>query len=195
MENLELKVSDLEKRSYCRCYIRYVLLSRVLLTKSSFKKPRGKIKAALLHALMDIYESWKIQLEKEDRPYYLKIWLYHQHRFTHSQVVCAVGEKARYYEKMFKPAEPKQIILNNYGSIAERMQEFLWTKYYDEEGFHENFIGSIEDYARPEDYDKEKRWMEKKMKNPHRTAVQTYKSGEQYKVYFFKKGYFWVGEK
>ena len=46
------------------------------LTNSQIPEPKGKAKKDILNGLEKIYDSWKNELEKINKPYYLKIWLY-----------------------------------------------------------------------------------------------------------------------
>src|SRR5690606_9522052 len=70
------------------------------LIDSIFPEPYGKTKSIMLKGLLEIYESWKIELEKLNKPYYLKIWLC-EPRFSRSQIVCAIDDKIDYYENLF----------------------------------------------------------------------------------------------
>lgn len=65
-----------------------------------FPEPNKKTKELMLEGLLEIYESWKIELDKLHKPYYLKIWLY-EPRISKSQIVCAIDDKIAHYEKLF----------------------------------------------------------------------------------------------
>lgn len=71
-----------------------------LLFGNAYEPPKGKLKLAVLEGLSTIFEHWNTQLKALGKPYYLKIWLFENH-FVRSQVVCAVGDKANFYDHTF----------------------------------------------------------------------------------------------
>ena len=50
--------------------------SGISIINSTYPQPNGKTKKLMVSALLDIYENWKLQLDKLGQNYYLKIWLY-----------------------------------------------------------------------------------------------------------------------
>ena len=57
----------------------------------------------VLAAFLDILRSWHGALEATGEPYYLRLWLFDP-RFHRTQVVAAMGDRIRWYEKSFEPA-------------------------------------------------------------------------------------------
>src|SRR4051794_26854525 len=67
----------------------------ISIIKSEIPEPKSVTRNLIISALEEIYDNWKIQLDKLNEPYYLKIWLY-EPRVSKSQVVCAIGERIEY---------------------------------------------------------------------------------------------------
>ena len=75
--------------------------------------------------MVEIYQSWSQQMQRLNKPFYLKIWLYHPN-FIHSQIVVAFRECFDYYDNTFdKSNEYKVFPLHRYKSISG-LQEFKW---------------------------------------------------------------------
>jgi len=156
-------------------------------------EPKGKTKQAMLNGLLDIYDSWKTQLDKTGEPYYLKIWLYEPH-FSESQVVCAIGKKLHFYDNAFLQGNENKIMNTaTYGIISDRLKQFEWEHHIDEEHLANNIVGNIEEYAAPQDYFETLRWFNRMMKKPHRTTPYDEPTDECFEFYSFKKGDVWVG--
>jgi len=162
---------------------------------SMLSEPKGKTKQKILIGLLDIYDNWKMQLEKIGQPYYLKIWLCDP-KVSESQVVCGIGERIERYENMFfKPDKDKKIKTANYGSLKQRLEKYNWDYHFEENHFDNNEIGEPEYYRSIEDYEESKKWFEKLLKKPHRTTILTTPIDNVTEYYSFKKGEVWLGEK
>ncbi|MGG5314993.1 hypothetical protein [Enterococcus sp. AZ072] len=61
-------------------------------------------KRLIVHALIDVYLSWKKRLEELDEPYYLKIWIF-KNDFMQSQVVASYRESLHNYDTLFSEVE------------------------------------------------------------------------------------------
>jgi len=95
-----------------------------------------------------IYDSWKTELEKLNKPYYLKIWLY-EPRISKSQVVCAIDDKIEYYDNIFEKADFKE---NNSSFTKQLSSDFNWQPTVDEEPYWESeLLWPIDQYERIED--------------------------------------------
>lgn len=166
-------------------------------TGSSSKTPEPKAitKQAMLAGLLDIYDSWKLQLDNTGKPYYLKIWLYEPH-FSESQVVCAIGEKLCFYDHAFLEDDDDKILdTSKYRSVAERLTLLQWVHHIDEEHHQNNLVGNPEDYASPKDYHETRKWFNRMMKKPHRITPYGNPTDECFEFYSFKNGDVWVGGK
>ncbi len=158
-------------------------------------EPNGKAKAQILEGLIEIYDSWKIELDKLQESYYLKIWLF-EPRFSNSQVVCAIGDSLEFYENtFFKPEYSKELSPQNYGRLDKEVSKFNWQYRLDEDHFDENEIGTPEDFTSLKAYQENKKRFNKIMKKPHRTTKYSEPIGIATESYSFKKGDVWLGEK
>ncbi len=193
LENLEINADLIEK--YNRDYVEIIVhpWCDISLIKSKIPSPKGTTKRLMLAGLLDIYESWKIQLDKLEKPYYLKIWLF-EPRFAQSQVVCAIGDRIEYYENnFFKPDHAKTFIPESYGQLTERLKKYNWDYRFDEFHYDNDEVGSPEQYSTKQDYDDTKKWFQKLLKKPHRTEKLKEPIGDSIECYSFKQGDLWVG--
>ena len=148
--NLKLDLEYLKQNERDHAKIWVHPFSGISLTNSQNPEPKAETKKRILNGLIDIYESWKNQLEELNEPYYLKIWLY-EPRFSKSQVVCAFGNSIDFYNTSFNsPENPKEFKTESYGNIKNRLENFKWENHLDQE-----FLFSI-DLGNPEDYENEK---------------------------------------
>lgn len=167
----------------------------ISIINSKIPEPKKKTRLQILDGLLEIYDSWKIQLDKLGRPYYLKIWIFDP-RFSKSQVVCAVDDKIDYYENSFnKPQNKKVFKPNDYGSLYKRLADFTWDYALDEDFYDDDFVGDLKLYSSIEDYNYANRWFNKQMKKPHRTVKYDEPIDNIVEAYAFKRGYIWIGEK
>lgn len=195
LENLDLRLDLLEQ--YNGDYIDIVVhpWCDISIINSRIPEPKRKAKTLILNGLIDIYESWKIQLDKLGKPYYLKIWLFEQ-RFSKSQVVCALSDKIDFYENnFFKPDFEKDFKSSNYcEQIRDRLKKFHWDYRLDEDHYDNCEVGEPDMYATIEDYEETKVWFNRLLKKPHR-LVKFEKSVDEVKEsYSFKRGNLWIGE-
>lgn len=104
-------------------------------TNSQIQEPKGKAKREILKGLEKIYDAWKIELEKLNKPYYLKIWIY-EPRVSKSQVVCRIEDRIEdrieHYENLFIKADFKP---NKSSFTNELIADFKWQSKIDEEEF------------------------------------------------------------
>lgn len=192
-KNLDLDYLNEYQKDYAK--IRVHPWSGISLTNSQTPEPKRQTKSKILSGLIEIYDSWKKQLDKLDKSYYLRIWLF-EPRFANSQVVCAIGDYLDFYENTFyKPDESKKLNLENYGQLKIEMGNFNWEYRLDEDHFDNSEPGDLELYATLADYEEDKRWFEKMLKKPHRTTKFKEPIGEATESYSFKKGDVWLGEK
>lgn len=195
LENLSLDLTDylLYERDRYYAKIRVHPWSGLSLTNSITPQPTGKTKQKMLNGLLDIYENWKTQLDKLGQRYYLKIWLF-EPRFSQSQVVCAIGDNADFYENTFyKPETGKAIQLDNYGTLKSKLSKLNWDYRLDEDHYDNNEVGEPEIYASRQEYEDTIKWFDKLLKKPHRTYKFKEPIGETTESYSFKRGDLWLG--
>ena len=155
---------------------------------SNIRNRGGETRKRILTGLLDIHDAWKKELDALGQPYYLKIWLY-EPRFSLSQVVCAVGESADFYEHTFyKPDNPKTFPIRNYGKLQERMEKLQWEQALDENWIDTNTVGYPEEFESEAEYYTNRRWVKRKLRAPHRTEKTS--AGE---VHYIKMGTVWIG--
>jgi len=189
LDNLELRLDLIEKYDYDNIDIVVHPWCDISIINSAIPEPKGKTKQLMLNGLIDIYHSWKEQLNKIGQPYYLKIWLY-EPRFSKSQVVCAFGERIEHYEKFFfKPNQTPELKLTTFGNVKDKLKKLSWGYYLDEDHFENDYIGERKDYLTHADFEENKRWFIKMMKKPHRTT----KVNDTTEFFSFKKGNLWLG--
>jgi len=191
--NLDLRLDLIERynREYAEISVHpWCDISTI---NSKIPEPKGTTKKLMLSGLLDIYESWKVRLDKLGKPYYLKIWLF-EPRFSKSQVVCAVADKINFYENnFFKPDIKKQLNPSNYGQLSERLQKFDWDYRLDEDHYDNNFIGEPDLYGSRQDYDDSIIWFNRHLKKTHRLIKFDEPIGEATESYSFNQGDLWIG--
>lgn len=190
---LDIKSLKLREREYTKIWVHP--FSSISISNSRVPEPKHKTRRKILTALFEIYDSWKIQLESLNKPYYLKIWLY-EPRFSKSQVVCAIGSSKDFYNKTFyKPEEERKVIMNDFGALYNKVKAYNWEPRFDEEFLNNTDIGELEDFENEKDFIENKKWFESKLKKPHRKIVFKEPIGKRTEAYAFKLGTVWLGEK
>lgn len=191
--NLDLDILKKHGRDYTK--IRIHPWSGLSFTNSQFAEPRGLTKRKMLNGLFAIYHHWKSQLDKLGEPYYLKIWLY-DNRFSHSQVVCAVGDFSGFYRNTFNKCEKEgQINPNTYSNVNKGCVEgFSWECHLDEDYLDDSELGQPEEYDSLEEYLDYKKWIETLLKKPHKVYKHKEAIGATTESYIFERGKVWIGE-
>ena len=189
---LELNIEHLTEYKYEYTKVYVDPWNSLTLTDSQIPEPKGKAKKEILNGLEKIYDSWKTELDKLNKPYYLKIWLY-EPRISKSQVVCAIDKKVEYYENIFEKAEFKQ---NSSSFTNQLSSDFKWLPRVDEEPYLESeLLWSNNQYKRIKDSYLNRKLLRKFKKGNYRSQEVDSQSGNKDKIYFLPKGKIWVGEK
>ena len=189
--NLKLDLENLKQneRDYTKIWVHP--FSGISLTNSQIPEPKAETKKRILSGLLDIYESWKNQLDKLNEPYYLKIWIF-KPRFSKSQVVCAIGNSIEFYQNTFNIPENAKEFKIDFGEIIKnRIENYNWECRLDEDFLFSSDIGNPEDYENEKEYLEDKKWFNNKLKKKHIT--KTLKDGTN--SYVFEIGNVWIGEK
>lgn len=197
LDNLDLNLTDYLLKDSDRYYAKISVdpWSGLSLTNCEIPQPTGKTRQKILEGLLDIYENWKGQLDKLRQPYYLKIWLF-EPRFSQSQVVCAIGDSIDFYENTFlKPEETKNLNLDHYGQLKNRLENFAWDYRLDEDHYDNLEVGEPENYISRQDYEDKIKWFERLLRKPHRTNKFSEPIGEATESYSFQRGEIWLGGK
>jgi len=187
---LELNINHLTEHKYEYAKVYVDPWDNLTLTDSQIPEPKGKAKKEILNGLEKIYDSWKTELEKLNKPYYLKIWLY-EPRISKSQVVCAIDEKIEYYENIFEKADFKP----NDSSFTNQLSSgFKWQPNIDEEPYWESdLLWPIDQYERIEDCYSDRRLLNKLKKGNFKNKEIDSPNGNKDTIYFLPKGKIWVG--
>lgn len=165
----------------------------ILLIDHQNSEPRGKTKKKWLHALFEVYEGWKKQLDKTDKPYYLSIWLF-EPRVSQSQVVCAIGKSIDFYKDHFRKPENEKALKTEYQEILkDNIKHFEWDHRIEEEHLDNTGIGDLEDFETTEDYLDFTQRFAMKMKQPHETILLEKPIANITERYVFKRGNVWMG--
>lgn len=192
--NLMYHTKYLQQYQYDYCEILVHPWCDISIRNSLIPEPRGENRKKIIAGLLDIYESWKIELDALGEPYYLKIWLYSPH-LSKSQVVCAIGDKIDFYDECFeKSVSPKAFAFQNYGALAARLSLYKWMRFEHEMVLENDYLAQPENYRNLKDYLDEKKWLSRKLKRPHRTFQLIEKEIER-TFYAFPQGTIWVGGK
>jgi hypothetical protein len=195
LENLKLRFDLIEKYGGYHIDIVVHPWCDISIVNSKIPEPRGIIKQLMLNGLIDIYESWKEQLDKLGQPYYLKLWLFTT-RFSKSQVVCATGEKIEHYENVFfKPDKDKILVLENFGTLKARLAQLTWDYRLDEDHYDNCTVGEPERYASRQEYLDTQTWFTRLLKKPHRTEEfqESIDGNHRAELYSFQRGELWIG--
>ena len=89
---------------------------------------QGRIRKSVFKVLLKIYDNWKIELEKLEKPYYLAIWI-DESELMLSQIVCGIGERIEFYENKYfnEPYKDLELNLNQFGKLKTDLQDFNWS--------------------------------------------------------------------
>ncbi len=191
-EYLNLNIEHLNEHKYEYTKVYVDPWDNLTLTDSQIPEPKGKAKKDILNGLEKIYDSWKTELDKLNKPYYLKIWLY-EPRISKSQVVCAIDEKIEYYENIFEKADFKP---NDSSFINQLSSEFKWQPKIDEEHYWKNdLLWPIDQYDKIKNAYSDRKLLKKLEKMDIKKEKTTYSNGTEDTVFFVPVGKIWIGEK
>ena len=191
-EYLKLDIEQLSEYKYHYSKVYVKPWDNISLTNSQIPEPKGKAKNEILNGLEKIYDSWKVKLEKSEKPYYLKIWIY-EPRISKSQVVCAIGDRIEYYENLFEKVDYKQ---NNSSLTNSLSSEFKWKSKIDEVQYWKSeLLWPSEQYENIEECYSDRKLLKKLENGNYRKELIDNPNEEKDIIYFLKKGKIWVGEK
>ena len=150
----------------------------------------GKSRKFIIQNLFTIYFKWKAELLKQNKVFYLAMWL-HEPRLIKSEIVCAIGDKIAYYqnEAFMESNNLIQLNPNHYGSLSEQFKKFDWSKKLDPEPYHEFEINwPKEQYALMKEYKSDKKFFKKLVARRFHVVEK-----DSEKIYFNPEGIVWVG--
>lgn len=169
--------------------------SDLVFTKYPYPEPNEEFREKIITSLVEIYNHWKIKLDKLNVDYYLKIWISFPN-FRESQVVCGINERIDWYDNLFfdnneKLEFPRDEFNNNSNVL---LNEFDWENLSWEQVFDENEVGTEIEYTTKKDYLEHKKWFEDFLKSEHRTHQFEDENGQQKTYHYLKIDDVWVGE-
>ncbi|GAA4059206.1 hypothetical protein [Flavobacterium chungnamense] len=191
-QNRTINISDFLANKYCYTYVSLNPYFNISVNDSNIPEPKKETRKQIILGLQEIYNNWKIELDKLNQPYFLKIYLF-EPRISKSQVICAIGkEKIEYYKNFFRIAD-KDNSLSNFKKIIS--SDFKWKTHLDDDIYSEQELLSPESYYySEEDYNYCKKLL-KKLQNKNYTKVKTEDEyGKDY-LYYVPKGKVFIGGK
>ena len=191
IESLPLDIEKVKESHYDYTKIWVSPWDNLRYRKRDYTGPKSENRTLILNALLDIYESWDMQLKKLGIPYYLKIWLY-EPRFTSSQIVCAINDRIKYYENIFTENNTKLVFpVDRYKSQTERLNNFNWNLAVDEE-IIENDFWPKEQYEYEKEFFQDQRLF-KRLDNRKVKKEDLIENDKRIIRYFVPKGNIWIG--
>jgi len=158
------------------------------------EQPKKGHRTQMLNALLDIYESWRVQLTETQQPYYLKVWLFDPH-FMRSQVVCAWGEAHDFYRNTFTPADaPAPIPLSKFDGMDERIAQFDWETHLEEQHYFESDFEDVGPDGGRGDLADQKALLER-LKTKGYPSSEVSFMGKQTRAFAVPLGHVWLGER
>ncbi|WP_151759990.1 hypothetical protein, partial [Acinetobacter nosocomialis] len=162
---------------------------RLSLTNSQYPQPQGIYKELFFNGLLQIYMSWKEQLDFLDQAYYLKIWLF-ENALKRSQVVCVIGEKIEHYQNLFeKPLDETSLSIVEWQEVNDMMEKVNWEKKVEITLYEKDWLGSPDDYKTQKNYQDTKKWFNNNVIEKYREVKRI--DGDEY--YIVETDKVWIG--
>ena len=183
-KQLDLEYLQSRQREYVKIWIQP--FGNISILNSVFAPPKGKTRRKLIAGLLEIHKYWKQELDKLNKPYYLKIWFYNND-VSNSQIVCAIDDCLDFYENTFHKSEESKPFPNaNFG--------LEWEYRHNENHFTIDDIGEPDEYYSMKDFLANKKMIERIMKNPKtRITKHTDESGKTTTYYSIRYSDVWLG--
>lgn len=188
-DHLDLDIAYL-KRYQCE-YVKFWVdpWDRLSLTNSQYPQPQGIYKELFFNGLLQIYMSWKEQLDFLDQPYYLKIWLF-ENDLKRSQVVCVIGEKIEHYQNLFeKPLDETSLSIVEWQEVSDMVKKVNWEKKIEITLYERDWLGSPDDYKTQKSYEDTKKWFNNNVIEKYREVKRI--DGDEY--YIVETDNVWIG--
>ena len=188
-DHLDLDIAYL-KRYQCE-YVKFWVdpWNRLSLTNSQYPQPQGIYKELFFNGLLQIYMSWKEQLDFLDQPYYLKIWLF-ENDLKRSQVVCVIGEKIEHYQNLFeKSLDETSLSIVEWQEVSDMMKKINWEKKIEITLYEKDWLGRPDDYKTQKNYEDTKKWFNNNVIEKYREVKRI--DGDEY--YIVETDNVWIG--
>jgi len=194
-ENLFFDKELLLNYNYLNSKFRVRPWSDLVFTKYPYPEPDGEFREKIIESLVDIYNHWKIELEKLKMDYYLKIWIFYPN-FRESQVACGINERIDWYDNLFFENEERlKFPINRFSNKSNLLlNEFDWENLSWEQVFDENEVGTEKEYTTKKDYLEHKKWFEDFLKSEHKAHQFKDENGKNQTYHYLKIDDVWIGE-
>lgn len=191
-QNKTLHISDFLANKYCYANVSFHPYFNISINNSNIAEPKTKSRKHIILGLQEIYNNWKMELDKLDQPYFLKIYLF-EPRISKSQVICAIGkEKMEYYENFFRKINNIKGETNFQKIVSA---DFKWEMHSDDDIYSEQELLTPESYYHvAEDYNYCKKLLNKLQKKNYTRVKAENEYGADY-LYYLPKGKVLIGGK
>ncbi len=196
-QNRTINVSDFLANKYCYAYVSFNPYFNISINNSNIAEPKKETRKQIILGLQEIYNNWKIELDKLNQPYFLKIYLF-EPRISKSQVICAIGtEKIEYYENFYRNAEKNKSTSNFHKILSS---DFKWKTHLDDDIYSEQELLTPEIYYHSkEDYNYCKKLLKKLKKKYNKIENKSWygfeEDNETDYFYYVPKGIVNIGGK
>jgi hypothetical protein len=163
-QNRTININDFLANKYCYAYVSFNPYFNISINNNNISEPKKETRKQIILGLEEIYNNWKIELDKLNQTYFLKIYLF-EPRISKSQVICAIGkEKIEYYENYFSTIKS-----NKRKSYFQNMlsDEFSWLTSSDNDIYSEKVLLNPEFYNEAKGDSKHSKKLLKKLKKKY----------------------------
>ncbi|MGK0448904.1 MAG: hypothetical protein ACJA2M_002705 [Polaribacter sp.] len=186
----DLDLNNLKETNYEYAKVWIHPWSGITFKNSWVPEPKRTTRNKIVQGLLEIYNSWKSQLDEMNKDYYLKIWLY-EPRISESQVVCAVGVKIDYYQNLFEINDSKKTKKPTQFSVAN---DFQWDIGMDYDFIEKSeLIVPRDGYINEGAYKYDKYLLKKCISKQFKSREVNY-SGHTDTLFYIPKGTVWIGQ-
>ncbi|ESU19491.1 hypothetical protein FEDK69T_31630 [Flavobacterium enshiense DK69] len=196
-QNKTIHVGDFLANQFNYVHVSFEPYFNISINNNNIAEPKSKTRNKIILGLEEIYDSWKIELDKLNQPYFLKIYLF-EPRISKSQVICALGkDNINYYENIFRTIETKNTRSNLLNILAP---DFKWKTHSDDNIYSEQELLFPEMYNQTVGDSHYCRKFLKKLKKKYTKieAESCYGFEDDNKTdyfYYVPKGIVWIGGK
>ena len=184
-KDLDIDLLLQHKRHYVKFWVApYCNLN---LSNSTFMPPKYKTRQRIISGIFSMYHSWKKELDKLNKPYYLKIWYFHND-VSKCQVVCAIDEFLRFYDQTFFIPDKTKVCPNNFTN-------FTWQHAHQETHISQDDIDEKADtFYTYQDYLAQQKWINHIINHPKTRITETcLENGDKKTYYSLKECDVWIG--
>lgn len=188
-KELDLEQLEHHKRYYSKFYVSP--FCDISVTGSEIPTPKGKIRTKIIESFIEIFDAWDAQLKTLNKPYHIVLWLF-ENNLERSQVVCAIDGLLDFYKiSFYRPEKQKKIPLQNFGKLADKLDDFNWIYAHEEGYFTSTDVQDEIEFVNEGDSNE----LLKQFKRRIKSSYRTFENEEGETTYFQKIGNIWIGSK